>query len=322
MISSPRRSIAASTRCLSSSLVMSPSPSSRCVAEVPYRRTSPVVTRRGALTPRGRGLAKMSIWLYKHREEAGDMATLTRPATLSIETFRAPGEGCLGYLVVDEPSRTALAIDPRLDQVGAFQETLAARGVRLTHVLDTHTHADHLSGVRMLARRTGATVMAHAASKLAGTVERVTGGTTFELGTSPVSVLDAPGHTPDSLAVLVDGHLFTGDALFARGAGRTDLMGGSASDLYDTFRRFEALPDATVVHPGHDYVGQATTTIGEEKHQNPLLRERDRAALVARLAVKGAPPANMSAVLRHNLGESESPTVAPRDLAPLRDAGP
>ena len=189
------------------------------------------------------------------------MATLTRPATLSIETFRAPGEGCLGYLVVDEPSRTALAIDPRLDQVGAFQETLAARGVRLTHVLDTHTHVDHLSGVRMLARRTGATVMAHAASKLAGTVERVTGGTTFELGTSPVSVLDAPGHTPDSLAVLVDGHLFTGDALFARGAGRTDFMGGSASDLYDTFRRFEALPDATVVHPGHDYAGQATTTI-------------------------------------------------------------
>src|SRR6266567_759945 len=67
------------------------------------------------------------------------------------------------------------------------------------------------------------------------------GGETFEVGTRTIKVLDAPGHTPDSLALLVDGHLFTGDALFAGGAGRTDFMGGSASALYDTFRTFEAL---------------------------------------------------------------------------------
>src|SRR5690348_2959435 len=93
------------------------------------------------------------------------MTTIASPtAALTIETFPAPGDGCLGYLVVDEASRAALAIDPRLDQVEGFLEALAARGARLVRVLDTHTHADHLSGVRRLAQRTGATVVAHAAS--------------------------------------------------------------------------------------------------------------------------------------------------------------
>ena len=250
------------------------------------------------------------------------MTTLASPAdVLTIDTFSAPGDGCLGYLVVDETSRTALAIDPRLDQVDRFVEALAAHDARLTFVLDTHTHADHLSGVRRLARRTGATVLAHAASKLQGPVRRIKGGATFELGTKTVTIVDAPGHTPDSLAVLVEGHLFTGDALFAGGAGRTDFMGGSAADLFDTLRGFESLPDATVVHPGHDYVGRAVTTIGEEKASNPLLREPDRAAFVARLSAKSAPPANMAAILRHNLGEADAATITAEELQALRQPG-
>jgi glyoxylase-like metal-dependent hydrolase (beta-lactamase superfamily II) len=241
--------------------------------------------------------------------------------SITTETFRVPDDGCLGYLVVDEATGSALAVDPRLDLVGRFAEAVAARGLRLVYVLDTHTHADHLSGVRALAERTGAAVVAHAASRVRGPVRRVRGGERLHLGATAVEVLDAPGHTPDSLALLVDGHLFTGDALFAGGAGRTDFMGGSASDLFDTFRRFEALPDATVVHPGHDYTGHATTTIGAERAGNPLFRERDRAALVARLATTAPPPANMAAILRHNLGEADAATVAPRELQTLRDGG-
>jgi sulfur dioxygenase len=248
--------------------------------------------------------------------------TATDTRFLALDTFRAERDGCLAYLVVDEASRTALAIDPRLDQVDEILEALTAREVRLTHVLDTHTHADHLSGVRRLAQRTGATVLAHAASQLKRSARRVTGGTTFELGTKTVRVIDAPGHTPDSLAILVDGHLFTGDALFAGGAGRTDFMGGNASDLFNTLRVFEALPDDTVVHPGHDYVGRPVTTIGEEKAGNPLMREPARAAFVARLAGTGAPPANMAAILRHNLGEVEAATIAPPDLQVRRDQEP
>ena len=250
------------------------------------------------------------------------MATLTSPTgALTVDTFPAPGDGCLGYLVVDEASRTAVAIDPRLDQVDRFIEALAARDVRLTYLLDTHTHADHLSGVRRLAQRTGATMLTHAASKLKGPAPRIKGGGTFELGTRTVTILDAPGHTPDSLAILVEGHLFTGDALFAGGAGRTDFMGGSAADLFDTLRAFEGLPDGTVVHPGHDYVGRAMTTIGEEKAGNPLLRERDRLAFVARLSTKSAPPTNMAAILRHNLGEADAATLTVWDLQFLRKQG-
>ncbi len=239
-----------------------------------------------------------------------------------VETFLAVAGGCLGYLVVDEPSRTALAIDPRLDQVDRFHEALKRHAVRLTHVLDTHTHADHLSGARRLAERTGAAVLAHVASKLKGTSQRITGGSTVPLGDRSATVLDAPGHTPDSVAILVDGHLFTGDSLFVGGAGRTDFMGGSASDLFETLRRFEALPDETVVHPGHDYVGRAVSTIGEEKEQNPLMRERDRAAFVARLSGNAEPPPHMASILRHNVGDVDTPTIAPHELHVLRDEDP
>lgn len=243
------------------------------------------------------------------------MTPTTTPATsLTVETFRDPADGCLAYLVVDEASRTALGIDPRLDQVDRFVDALAARGAHLAYVLDTHTHADHLSGARRLAQRTGGTMLAHQSSKLRGPAQRVRGGETFALGGTTVTVLDAPGHTPDSLALRLEEHLFTGDALFAGGAGRTDFMGGSASELFDTLRSFEALPETTVVHPGHDYVGRAVTTIGEEKAQNPLLREHDRDAFVGRLSDRREPPANMAAILRHNLGEADAPVVAPAEL--------
>jgi glyoxylase-like metal-dependent hydrolase (beta-lactamase superfamily II) len=251
------------------------------------------------------------------------METLTASTdALSVDTFRADPDGCLGYLVVDEGSRTAMAIDPRLDQVDRFLETLAVRDLRLAYALDTHTHADHLSGVRRLAQRTGAAVLAHAASKLAGPARRLQGGASIPLGGVRIDVLDAPGHTPDSLALLVGGHLFTGDALFAGGAGRTDFMGGSASALFDTLRTFETLPADTVVHPGHDYVGRPVTTIAVEQAGNPLLREHDRAAFVARLSTKAEPPANMAAILRHNLAEADAATVAPAELQALRAQSP
>ena len=142
-------------------------------------------------------------------------------------------------------------------------------------------------------------------------------------GSLPALVIDARGHTPDSLAILVEGHLFTGDALFVGGAGRTDFMGGSAADLFDTFRRFEALPDATVVHPGHDYAGRPVSTIAEEKVDNPLFRELDRAALVSQLSVAaGPPPANMDAILRHNAGEADTAMIDVRDAEALWRQGP
>lgn len=243
-------------------------------------------------------------------------------AAVAVDTVRHERDGCVAYLVTEGGSGRALAIDPRLDQVEELLERLRERDAVLDYVVDTHTHADHLSGARRLAERTGATLLAHARSKLEASARRVQGGDVLPLGELEVRVLDAPGHTPDSLALLVAGHLFTGDALFVGGAGRTDFMGGSPGDLFETFRRFEALPDETVVHPGHDYVGRPSSTIGAEKRTNPLLAEREREGLAARLAVKGAPPAHMAEILRFNLAtDGESPTIAPRALAELRRAG-
>jgi glyoxylase-like metal-dependent hydrolase (beta-lactamase superfamily II) len=239
------------------------------------------------------------------------------PTALVIETFRAPGDGCLGYLVVDEQIRIAFAIDPRLDQVGAIREMLTASGWRLQYVLDTHTHADHLSGAWALGQATHAPVVAHAASRAKRIRRRVSGSDRLDLGTRRVRVLDAPGHTPDSMALLVEGHLFTGDALFAGGVGRTDFPGGSASALFDTLRAFRALPADTVVHPGHDYVGRAVTTLAEELAANPALRESDRAAFVARFGGTATPPANMGAIIRYNLGEDGTSTIAPGELQAL-----
>jgi sulfur dioxygenase len=219
---------------------------------------------------------------------------------------------------VSQASRTALAIDPRLDQVDEFQEALATRDARPTHVLDTHTHADHLlPGVRNLAQRTGATVVAHAASKLRWPARRVEGGRTFELAPRPSRSSTLPATRPTrwrSSQTATDSRAMP---CFVGGAGRTDFMGGSASDLFDTFRTFEALPNPAVVHPGHDYAGHAGSTIGEEKAQNPLLRERDRTVFVSRLSVKTPPPANIAAIIRHNLGELDAATIAPRELRPL-----
>jgi rhodanese-related sulfurtransferase len=95
-------------------------------------------------------------------------------------------------------------------------------------------------------------------------------------------------------------------------------MGGSAAALFETLRAFDALPADTVVHPGHDYVGRAVTTIGEEQAGNPLLRERDRAAFITRMSGTAAPPANMAAILRHNLADADATTVTPAELQALR----
>lgn len=254
-------------------------------------------------------------------------ATATTP-DIEVRGFRAK-EGCQAHLVIDRASGEALIIDPRLDQADEILEAARAEGAEVRYVLDTHTHADHLSGVRRIAVMTGARILAHPGARIMAHLMadltadlRLEDGRTFLLGQSRVEVIHSPGHTPDSLSLLVDGHLFTGDALFAGSAGRTDFMGGSASDLYDSFRRFEALPEETVVHPGHDYTGHPTTTVGAERRGNELMKERDRERLVARLDVRGALPANMKTMLAFNTAGPSGETVSPIELDALLGLSP
>lgn len=245
------------------------------------------------------------------------VATARTTSRASVRAFRAD-EGCQAHLVIDRTTGGALVIDPRLDQVDEIIEAARSEGAEILFAVDTHTHADHLSGVRLVAQRTGARILAHPDSK-AEADATLGAQTVFTLGETPVQIIHSPGHTPDSLSLFVDGHLFTGDALFVGSAGRTDFMGGSASDLYDTFRKFEELPDETVVHPGHDYIGQPSTTLGAERRENPLMRERDRSALVERMKVRAPLPRNMKEILRFNTRPPSGELVSALELAALRN---
>lgn len=235
---------------------------------------------------------------------------------IAVQAFRAP-QGCLAHLVIDPSSREAMVIDPRLDQIDEIVGAAEAENATIRYVMDTHTHADHLSGVRGLAKITGAQILAHPKAKVAP-ARKLEDGAEFALGESVVRVLHSPGHTPDSLSLEVDGHLFTGDALFAGSAGRTDFMGGSARELYQSFRRFERLPRETVVHPGHDYVGIPQTTLEREMRENDLLREKDVDRLAGRLDVKGPLPANMKSILAFNTRGGAERLVSAIELDALR----
>lgn len=237
-----------------------------------------------------------------------------------IESF-AHDEGCRAYLLVDVSSRRAMVIDPRTDQLTAIRDALSRHGATLAYVIDTHTHADHFSGAHELATHTGAVHLAHPRSKTRFTVRPCPPPMELTLGATPIRLIDASGHTPDSLAVHVPGHLFTGDALFVGGSGRTDFPGGSPAELFDSFRRIDGLPAETVVHPGHVYGTAESSTIGAERRNNPLFSETSREALVARLAGSAPLPPHMTSILKFNLGQlGETESIPVETFEALRNA--
>jgi sulfur dioxygenase len=175
------------------------------------------------------------------------------------------------YLVADEATREAVLIDPVREQVDRDLKLVGELGLTLTHVFDTHVHADHITASGELRARTGCRVVAGAGG--APCVDQpVHHGDTVRVGGCAFQVLATPGHTDDSVSYLLGDRVFTGDALLVRGNGRTDFQNGSAARLHDSITRvLFALPDATLVYPAHDYHGHTVTSIGEEKRHNPRL---------------------------------------------------
>ncbi|MCP3136856.1 MBL fold metallo-hydrolase [Pyxidicoccus xibeiensis] len=194
------------------------------------------------------------------------------------------------YLLADEATREAALIDPVLEQVERDLRLVEELGLKLTRVLETHVHADHVTGAGVLRERTGATVVASARG--APCVSRKVGhGDVVRLGGLELHVLETPGHTDDSLSYLCEGRLFTGDALLIRGTGRTDFQNGDAGQLHDSItRHLFTLPEETAVYPGHDYAGHAMSTIGEEKRHNPRLARRTRESFIAFMKGRQLPP--------------------------------
>lgn len=180
------------------------------------------------------------------------------------------------YLLADPQSHQALLIDPVLEQVERDLALLEELGVRLTLVLDTHTHADHITAAAALRARTGArTICGAGGAACADHLARA--GEVVALGTLALRILSTPGHTDDSISVHVGDRVFTGDALLIRGAGRTDFQNGNARQLYDAIvNELFTLPDETLVYPAHDYRGLTMSTIGEEKRLNARIAGRTR----------------------------------------------
>ncbi len=190
------------------------------------------------------------------------------------------------YLIADETTREAALVDPVLEQSDRDLKLLDELGLTLRYSLETHIHADHVTSTGLLRERTGCQGIVPERAQAACADRRLQDGETLHVGAVPIRAIATPGHTDCHFAYLVhDTHLLTGDALFVRGCGRTDFQSGDAGQLYDAIvERLFALPDSTLVYPGHDYRGQTVSTIGEEKQLNPRLSGRSRAEFIELMA--------------------------------------
>jgi sulfur dioxygenase len=168
-------------------------------------------------------------------------------------------------------------VDPVLEQVERDRQLLADLGLTLKYCLETHIHADHVTGTATLRELTGCQGIVPEHAKATCADRFMADGDVLDMGQIRVEAIATPGHTDSHLAFLVNGtHLLTGDALFIRGCGRTDFQSGDPGVMYDSLQRLLALPDDTLVYPGHDYKGHTVSTIGEEKRLNPRLAGKSR----------------------------------------------
>ncbi|MEO7328911.1 MAG: MBL fold metallo-hydrolase [Minicystis sp.] len=187
---------------------------------------------------------------------------------------------CKTYLLVvgDE----AAIVDPVRERYDTYRLVLGARGLTLRMLLETHTHADHLMLNRAAKEALGAPLVMHREAPSPLVDRHVDDGEVLTLGGERIEVLHTPGHTPDSVCYRVSDAVLTGDTLFIGGSGRTDFPGGDAGQQWDAVTgRLFALPDETRVFPGHDYKGNRSSTIGQEKRHNPRFLGRTRAEYIA-----------------------------------------
>jgi glyoxylase-like metal-dependent hydrolase (beta-lactamase superfamily II)/rhodanese-related sulfurtransferase len=210
--------------------------------------------------------------------------------------------GCLSYVVGCPETCAGAIVDPELGQIDRYLAFLASAGLRLRYLIDTHTHADHFSGARELARRCGVPTVMHRRSCAPYVDVRVDDGETLIVGKLRLGILYTPGHTDDSISLVLPDRVLTGDTLLRLGTGRTDLPTGDPEALYDSlFGKLLRLDDALQVFPAHDYKGTPPTTIGRERAENPRLQKRDRGEFVEQMRrLSIAMPEHLTEALRTN----------------------
>jgi sulfur dioxygenase len=214
-------------------------------------------------------------------------------------------ESCTYTYVLADPNRAAVIIDPVLEHVDRDGRILEELGLALQWILDTHVHADHITGAAALQRRFGAP-RAIARASGAAADRLLDDGDRIEFGARSLEVRMTPGHTAGDATYVLDDQscAFTGDALLVRGCGRTDFQEGDAHRLFHSVReRILSLPDDTKLYPAHDYLGRTVTTVREERAFNPRLGDgRSEAEFVHLMANLGlAKPAKIDMAVPANL---------------------
>ena len=177
------------------------------------------------------------------------------------------------YIIASAKGREAVIIDPVLENVEDYINILKELDLKLVKVIDTHIHADHITGASKLKQVTNCTTIMGEHTP-ADTVEiKVKDSEIINIDNLKIRSMYTPGHTSDSYSFLLDNYLFTGDTLLINGTGRTDFQNGSSKDAYNSlFNNLLKLPEETLVYPGHDYNGKFSSTIGNEKKFNPRLQ--------------------------------------------------
>lgn len=216
--------------------------------------------------------------------------------------------GCQSYLVGCSETSSAALIDPEIRQIDHYLALAARDGLRIRYLIDTHTHADHFSATRQLARQLAVPVVMHRESPAPFVDMRIGDGEMVLLGRLRLQVIYTPGHTRDSMCLLVEDSLFTGDTLLIGGTGRTDLPSGDPEALHDSlFRRVLTLDPELKIYPAHDYKGRQSSTIGQEIATNPRLQARDRDAFVDMMHnLNLSMPTHVTEALRTNMSGGKS----------------
>ena len=177
------------------------------------------------------------------------------------------------YLIASKKGREALIIDPVLENVETYIHLLKELDLKLVKVIDTHIHADHITGASKLKVQTNCTTIMGEQTPADAVELKVKDKEIIKLDQIEIKALYTPGHTSDSFSFLINGYLFSGDTLLINGTGRTDFQNGSAKDAYNSiFNRILKLPEETLLYPAHDYNGEKVSSIGKEKKFNPRLQ--------------------------------------------------
>jgi len=180
------------------------------------------------------------------------------------------------YLIASSKGREALIIDPVLENVEDYIKLLTELDLKLVKVIDTHIHADHVTGASKLKDKTKCTTLMGENTPADSVEIKVKDEEIIKLDHLNIKALYTPGHTSDSYSFLMNNYLFSGDTLLINGTGRTDFQNGNSKDAYNSiFNKLLKLPDETLLYPAHDYKGEKVSTIGKEKKQNPRLQVKN-----------------------------------------------